>query len=105
MLSDPELAEVLRLSLEQAKRESSSTNQNRSGAAPANGTALAGAELGGADKGIGGKEKAVPTGVVEALASEKCGRWFSFDDRKVLFFFSSMGDGGGGGGGCWCWCW
>ena len=25
----------------------------------------------------------MPTGVVEALASEKYGRWFSFDDRKV----------------------
>ena len=25
----------------------------------------------------------MPTGVVDALASEKHGRWFSFDDRKV----------------------
>ncbi|CAM9413070.1 unnamed protein product, partial [Laminaria digitata] len=80
---DPELAEVLRLSLEQATGESSSSNQNRPGAAPTDGTALAGAGRGGADKGVGGEGKAVPTGVVEAMAAEKCGRWFSFDDRKV----------------------
>ncbi len=27
--------------------------------------------------------KTAPTGAVDALASEKHGRWFSFDDRKV----------------------
>lgn len=56
--------------------------------APASGTALGGGE--GADGGM----KAVPKGVVDALASEKYGRWFSFDDRKVMADVRYFGSGG-----------
>ncbi|CAN0142172.1 unnamed protein product, partial [Ectocarpus sp. 12 AP-2014] len=76
--SDPELEEVLRLSLQQQSAGQQSL-------APANGTALA--DTAGDGRGGGGKgsaaSKAVPPGAVDALASEKHGRWFSFDDRKV----------------------
>lgn len=75
--SDPELEEVLRLSLEQSKGQSPSNQEEK---APANGTALASTING---KGGGKASNAVPIGVVDALASEKHGRWFSFDDRKV----------------------
>eukprot|EP00752_Nemacystus_decipiens_P001274 g1270.t1 len=76
--SDPELEEALRLSREQAKESgvSSLSNQVEKDLAPANGTALP-------DGADGGKGSPVPAGVADALASEKHGRWFSFDDRKV----------------------
>lgn len=93
---DPELEEVLRLSLQQSKDSGASAfdqrDPGRGFTAPANGTALADGTAGGGGGGGGGKgspsssslpSKAVPTGVVDALASEKHGRWFSFDDRKV----------------------
>ncbi|CAB1098166.1 unnamed protein product [Ectocarpus sp. CCAP 1310/34] len=53
--------------------------------APANGTALADTVGDGGGGGGNGSaaSKAVPPGAVDALASEKHGRWFSFDDRKV----------------------
>lgn len=31
-----------------------------------------------------GDEGSIPSGAVEALAAEKYGRWFSFDDQKVM---------------------
>lgn len=67
---------MLRLSLEQSKGPQPSPDTTRLVFAPANGTALA-------KKGGGRDVKAVPTGMIEALASENHGRWFSFDDRKV----------------------
>ncbi|CAM9781452.1 unnamed protein product [Scytosiphon promiscuus] len=39
--------------------------------------------VGGSGVGKGSKAKVAPPGTVDALASEKHGRWFSFDDRKV----------------------
>lgn len=89
--SDPELEEVLRLSLEQSKESgASSSNQIGKDLAPANGTALADGS-GGSGKGSpSSSSKAVPAGVVDALASEKHGRWFSFDDRKVLLLLSRV---------------
>lgn len=79
--SDPELEEVLRLSLEQSKQSGVSSSSDL---APANGMALPDGTTaaGGGGKGSPSSE-AVPAGVVDALASEKHGRWFSFDDRKV----------------------
>eukprot|EP00903_Cladosiphon_okamuranus_P007249 g7034.t2 len=77
--SDPELEEVLRLSLEQAKQSGisfPSAGQAGTDLAPANGTASA-------DGTDGPSSEAVPAGVADAIASEKHGRWFSFDDRKV----------------------
>lgn len=66
--------------------EQSSNGNN--GFAPTNGTAL-GEDGEGKGPGAGGEGegegagKAVPTGMVDALVSEKHGRWFNFNDRKV----------------------
>lgn len=80
--SDSELEMVLRLSLEQSREQPAANQKSSEDLAPANGTALAGK---GAD--------AAQTGVVDALASEKHGRWFSFDDRKVWSWITFRGSG------------
>lgn len=70
------MEKALRLSLEQSQREKG----------------VAGGEMGGAGPGggkAGGmkvkKGALVSKGTIDALAAEKHGRWFSFDDRKVSY--------------------
>lgn len=76
---DEELKKVLRLSLELGQ-----TSNETHDVAPTNGTALAGSGTGdeSVDK-VGQAGPALATGAVDAMASEKHGRWFNFDDRQV----------------------
>lgn len=68
------MEKALRLSLEQSEKDTG----NGGGATIGGGVASVG--------GMGGtmvNRTVVSKGTIDALAAEKHGRWFSFDDRKV----------------------